>query len=925
MRRRKLLTAFSFSGSKTVLSGGLERVLSWSARSGEQRESFRDAEDTSNATVTRLLAAPDGVSFAAGYSNGAVRVWGPGEGGRMEMRSVFTGHTKPVSAMCFNEDGSLLATGSQSTEVLVWDVLGQSGRARFKGHKGAVTGLRFAHNSRRLITSSKDAMVLVWDLTVQQCVQTLTGHRHEVWCLELDPSQRLLITGSSDNKLRVWRFDAESSEFKFYGAVDRSTESRVACIGFCSESRLVVQSVGKAVDVYALNDEATRAKKMKRRLKREKAKMEAKTEKLKETVGVPGFNLEAELAALNERYVIQPRASDELALLYSFSATHKLHRMATLAGKNTIALMTNRNEFQLFKIGRSEAKEVLAVDLPGHRSDIRALALNSNDSVLLTVSQTGAKMWSTESSKCLSTVPLSGNGLCALFLPLDKHAVVGTKEGKVELIAVASAAVVETVACHEGAVWDCAVAPNKKGIVTGGADKTVKFWDFAVRKSGDGTSALTLQLARSLAVSDDVLSLCFSGDGKLLAVSLLDATVKVYYVDSLKLFLTLYGHKLPVLSISISSDSRLLISGSADKNVKVWGLDFGDCHKSMFAHEDSVTRVAFVPNTHYFITSSKDGTLKYWDADRYEHVTTLRGHASEVWCLAVSSVGDFLVSGSHDRSVRVWAQTEELLFPETERQKEMDALFAPSVHELQAASNTEKADLEVTAEGIAGLSDNVSGAAIQTLASLKHAERLTEAIELAFDERAKTEDWSAACVVAEEKLAPEEREAKRRKNAPVLPPPEKNPLLLGLLPDEYLRQTLTRIPLSELDTALALLTFSNAMQLLTFCSVWLSQGAAGLANAETVCRICFFLIRTHLRELSQAKKYQSLLVALRHLCATRLEQLRDCVAFNGAGALHIQRQLRLDKTAAEFFTVAKRLKDKESKRRKQEATRTVVY
>ncbi len=130
-------------------------MLSWSARSGEQRESFRDAEDASNATVTRLVAAPDNLSFAAGYSNGAVRVWGPGEGGRMEVRACFTGHTKPVSALCFNEDGSLLATGSQGTEVLVWDVLGQAGRARFKGHKGAVTGVRFAHDSRRLISCAK--------------------------------------------------------------------------------------------------------------------------------------------------------------------------------------------------------------------------------------------------------------------------------------------------------------------------------------------------------------------------------------------------------------------------------------------------------------------------------------------------------------------------------------------------------------------------------------------------------------------------------------------------------------------------------------------------------------------------------------------------------------------------------------------------
>lgn len=88
-------------------------------------------------------------------------------------------------------------------------------------------------------------------------------------------------------------------------------------------------------------------------------------------------------------------------------------------------------------------------------------------------------------------------------------------------------------------------------------------------------------------------------------MSLLDFTIKVFFTDSLKFFLSLYGHKLPVLSMDISSDSTLLVSGAADKNIKIWGLDFGDCHRSLFAHADSVMQVAFVHNTHYVFTAGK--------------------------------------------------------------------------------------------------------------------------------------------------------------------------------------------------------------------------------------------------------------------------------------------------------------------------------
>ena len=109
--------------------------------------------------------------------------------------------------------------------------------------------------------------------------------------------------------------------------------------------------------------------------------------------------------------------------------------------------------------------------------------------------------------------------------------------------------------------------------------------------------------------------------------------MQMFYLDSMKWFMDLYGHRLPALTMDISSDSTLLVSGSADKNIKFWGLDFGDCHKSLFAHNDSVMSVAFVNKTHYVFTSGKDGAVKYWDADTHELLLGLPAHHGAVCCL----------------------------------------------------------------------------------------------------------------------------------------------------------------------------------------------------------------------------------------------------------------------------------------------------
>jgi U3 small nucleolar RNA-associated protein 12 len=132
---------------------------------------------------------------------------------------------------------------------------------------------------------------------------------------------------------------------------------------------------------------------------------------------------------------------------------------------------------------------------------------------------------------------------------------------------------------HQGAVWSLAVRPDGRGFVTGSADKEVKFWDFTVEHGG----VLGVVLARQLVMTQDALCVRYSPtksqDKLLVAIGLLDCTVKIFFDDSLKFFLSLYGHKLPVMSLDISYDGNILISGSADKTVKIWGLDFGDCHR----------------------------------------------------------------------------------------------------------------------------------------------------------------------------------------------------------------------------------------------------------------------------------------------------------------------------------------------------------
>ena len=91
------------------------------------------------------------------------------------------------------------------------------------------------------------------------------------------------------------------------------------------------------------------------------------------------------------------------------------------------------------------------MDLSGHRSDVRSVAFSSDNTAVLSASHEAVKIWNRSSQSCIRTVP-SGYGLCGCFVPGDRHVVVGTKKGALQIVDVASSSMTEEVAAHAGRV-----------------------------------------------------------------------------------------------------------------------------------------------------------------------------------------------------------------------------------------------------------------------------------------------------------------------------------------------------------------------------------------------------------------------------------------------------------------------------------------
>lgn len=82
------------------------------------------------------------------------------------------------------------------------------------------------------------------------------------------------------------------------------------------------------------------------------------------------------------------------------------------------------------KVEASCSREAI-LDLQGHRSDVRAVAVSSDGSMVASVSHGLAKAWSSRTRQCVRSVPC-GFGLAVVFAPGDRHLLVGTKEGNLQ-------------------------------------------------------------------------------------------------------------------------------------------------------------------------------------------------------------------------------------------------------------------------------------------------------------------------------------------------------------------------------------------------------------------------------------------------------------------------------------------------------------
>ncbi|SBS89954.1 ribosome assembly protein 4, putative (RSA4), partial [Plasmodium ovale curtisi] len=441
--------------------------------------------------------------------------------------STLPGHTNSILCLAFSPNSSHLATGSGDNTVRLWDINTQTPIATLKDHTDWVLSVLFSPDNKFLATTGMDKNVCIYDTHTGKLLNILTGHKKEVTTLCFEPLHLLKETNiqknTHENKKQKKAEQEASNDNDNKITNGTENESNI------NENKHLANVTNASHDDNAPEQSGEMQK---------ENEPKSKTDKMKK-------RKKSEIADKNESETILEIKSKECYYINS--------RLAS-AGKDGIIRINNILSNSVDKI------------LTGHTNTITCIlwsGINEKNSRIYSSSRdTTIKIWNVYNGTLI--YDFKGHKHWVNTLSINSERIL--KNGIYNLDTIINKIDIENHINKSKNIYNNFLKnQNHEKLVSGSDDGTLHLIECLKNDKYKST--------RLLGHQKPVIHTQFSPNGKFIASSSFDKSIRIWSgIDGT--YLAVYrGHVGPAYKIAWSIDNNYIVSCSQDSTLKLWRIN----------------------------------------------------------------------------------------------------------------------------------------------------------------------------------------------------------------------------------------------------------------------------------------------------------------------------------------------------------------